>query len=237
MMNRNLFKIIAAISMTADHVGMVLLPEDTIAYTILRSIGRIAYVMFAYMIAEGYFKTKNLKMYFLRLFAFASIIELFFFGYWLATGSNYTLLGTPENVIWPLVFGLGALILIGNKRIWVRLLSIGVVLLARYLNFPYADYGVLIIMVFGIYPNIFTQFLFLVGLNLIYIDMPFMNYADLTYFTRYREEGWIQWFSLLAFIFIYFYNGKKGRISMKWFFYIFYPVHLGLIYLIDFILG
>lgn len=231
-MNRNAFKFIAAFAMALDHIGLILVNGDTLAYLILRSIGRIAYVMFAYMIAEGYFKTKNLKMYFLRLFAFALVIEAFFAVYYFISGLNYTLLGHSENVIWPLVFGLGALILVGNKNIWIRFLSIAVVIAARFLNFPYGDYGVLIILTFGLYPNIVTQILFLVGLNLLYIDQPLMAYLGYGGFSRYHGIEWIQWFSLLAFVFIGFYNGQKGKLNTKWFFYIFYPAHLGLIYLI-----
>jgi len=236
MMNRNVFKFIAAFAMVADHVGAVILESDSLIYLILRSIGRIAFVMFAYMIAEGFFKTKNIRSYFLRILVFALVIETFFLIYSLSTGVNYTLLGNSQNVIWPLVFGLASLWLISHKIIWIRFLSVGIVLLAGYLNIPYGSYGVMIIMMFGLYPNFLTQVFFMIALNLIFIEYPLMHYVGMTDFARYNGVEWIQWFSLLAFIFIYFYNGKKGKLNTKWFFYIFYPVHLGLIYLIDFLI-
>ena len=51
----NQLKLIALISMTIDHIGFMLFPR----VKILRVIGRIAFPMFAFLIVEGYFYTKN----------------------------------------------------------------------------------------------------------------------------------------------------------------------------------
>lgn len=216
--------------MTFDHIGVIMLQPDSLEYYIFRSIGRIAFILFAYMIAEGFFKTKNLKNYFLRLLIYASIIEAFIIGFYFVTGENYIL---GYNVIWPLVFGLGALLLLKNKSIWIRFTSILVVFIAEFLHIPYGAYGVLIIMVFGLYRNPLTQLLLVAGINMLFIDYPLLAYLDLADYAKYV---WIQWFSMAAFIFIFFYNGTKGKLRMKWFFYIFYPVHLGIIYFINYLL-
>ncbi len=223
-MNRNTFKIIAAITMAFDHVGLILLEPYSVSYYIFRGVGRIAFVLFAYMLVEGFFKTSNLKRYFIRLLAYASIIEIFIIGYYFISDNNYIL---EVNVIWPLVFGLGALILLKSKIIWIRLLSIGLVFLAEFLKIPYGAYGVLIIIVLALYRNPLTQLLFLVGINLVFIDFPLINFLDLAEHAKYN---WIQWLSMVSFVFIYLYNGKKGKLNTKWFFYIFYPLHLGVIY-------
>ncbi|XMB72139.1 TraX family protein [Mycoplasmatota bacterium WC30] len=230
-MNRNTFKIIAAITMTFDHIGLVFLDPNSISFYIFRGIGRIAFVLFAYMIVEGFFKTSNLKRYFLRIFAYASIIEIFIIGYYFVSNNNYIL---EINVIWPLVFGLGALVLLKNNIIWIRLLSVGVVFLAEFIHIPYGAYGVLIIVILALYKNPLTQLLFLIGINLVFIDFPLLNYLGLAEYAKY---GWIQWLSVLAFGFIYIYNGKKGKLNTKWFFYIFYPLHLGIIYLIYYLIN
>ncbi len=232
-MNRNAIKIIAAITMVSDHIGLLLIDPTSVLYYVLRLIGRIAFVLFAYMIAEGYFKTKDLKKYFLRLFAFALAVEIFLIGYYFVTDINYTVLGDSANVIWPLVFGLAALALIGSNRIIIRFTSILLVFLAEFIGFPYGAYGVLTIMIFGLYTNKLTQFLFFAGINLLFINVPLLTYLDLGQYAKY---DWFQWFSLFAFIFIYFYNGKRGKLNTKWFFYIFYPLHLGIIYLIGYLL-
>ena len=53
----NQLKLIALITMTIDHIGFMLLPQ----VKILRAIGRIAFPIFAYMIAEGCQYTRNRK--------------------------------------------------------------------------------------------------------------------------------------------------------------------------------
>lgn len=239
-MNRNVIKFIAAFTMTLDHIGVYFFaPTETesfysLDYIILRVIGRVAFILFAYMIAEGFIKTSNLKNYFLRLFVFAVGIEVFIIGYSIVVKDYSNIMHI--NVIWPLVFGLGALSLLKSDKIWIRLLSIPIVFLAEYINTPYGAYGVLIIMIFALYRNKLTQFLFVVGINLLFIQWPIYDLSHLYGYARYQDFMVIQWFSLLAFIFIYFYNGKKGRLNTKWFFYIFYPMHLGLIYLVSYLI-
>lgn len=229
-MNRNAIKFVAAFTMFLDHFAQYLLPFDSLAYIILRSIGRIAFVLFAYMIVEGFFHTKNLRNYYLRLFGFAAVIELFIIGYYLYSDVNFIM---QVNVIWPLVFGLTGLILFNQKSIWLRLLVIPIVFLAEFINIPYGSYGTLMILFFALYRhNKITQLMFIIGLNLIYIAYPLMIQTSLIDYVRYGPESWYQWFSLLGFIFIFLYNHKKGKLNTKWFFYIFYPIHLGIIYLI-----
>ncbi len=231
-MNHKTLKIIGIITMTLDHIGEILLPEASVPYLILRSIGRIAFVVFAYLISEGFAKTSNVRNYFLRLFLFAAGIELFVAGYYFVTGENYLM---RVNVIWPLVFGLAALILLFDKRIYVRLLAIPIVFLAEYLNIQYGAYGVMLIVVFALNRNIVSQFLLTVGLNLIFINQPLLQLLDLSAYARY--DSTIQWFSLLGFIFIFLYNGKMGKHESKWFFYIYYPAHLLVLFAISFLIG
>lgn len=44
-----------------------------------------------------------------------------------------------------------------------------------------------------------------------------------------------QWFSLLAIPLLMLYNGQRGKWKLKYLFYIFYPAHLGILYLISFL--
>ena len=68
-MNRNTLKIIALITMIIDHIGLVFFPE----MVIFRIIGRMAFPIFAFFIAEGWYYTKNKKKYVLLLFVFMII--------------------------------------------------------------------------------------------------------------------------------------------------------------------
>jgi hypothetical protein len=233
-MNRNVIKFIAAGSMAFDHMAVMLIESSSIYYTIFRIIGRIAFVLFAYMVAEGFFKTKDLTKYFLRLLIFAGLIELFILGFSYYM-NDYSLV-IHTNVIWPLVFGLLSLILIKNTNIWFRLLAIPIIFLAEFINTPYGAYGVLMIIIFGLIKDPIKQLVYVMGLNLLFIEVPLFTILGLIGFTRYDETMWFQWFSLLAFIFIFNYSGKQGKLNTKWFFYIFYPLHLGIIYLIDILL-
>ena len=63
-LTNNQLKIIAMVAMFLDHVGKMLLPQ----YQILQIIGRLAFPIFAFMIAEGCFYTKNKVRYFLTIF-------------------------------------------------------------------------------------------------------------------------------------------------------------------------
>jgi hypothetical protein len=229
-MNRNVFKFIAAFSMFLDHFAVIILDVDSTLYFIFRILGRIAFVLFAYMIVEGFFKTRNLKKYFLRLLGFAVIIELFIVGYYFVSDVNYIL---HFNVIWPLVFGLLGLILFKQKSFWIRLLVIPLVFFAEYINTPYGAYGVLMIIIFALYPNNVTKLLFVIALNFLFIEVPLLSYLELGNLARYNKDMWFQWFSILGMVFIFLYNGKLGKIKTKWFFYIFYPSHLIMIYLIQ----
>ena len=66
-MTGNQLKILALVTMTIDHVGVVLLPQ----YLVLRIIGRLTYPIFAYMIAEGCFYTHSKRRYLGGIFALA----------------------------------------------------------------------------------------------------------------------------------------------------------------------
>ena len=79
-MTGNQLKILALVTMTIDHVGVVLLPQ----YLVLRIIGRLTYPIFAYMIAEGCFYTHSKRRYLGGIFALGLACQL---GFFIAMGS------------------------------------------------------------------------------------------------------------------------------------------------------
>ena len=81
-LNNNQLKLIAMLSMLLDHGGRELFPE----IQLLPIIGRLAFPLFAYMIAEGCTYTKNRKKYFLIISILALGCQTVFFA---ATGSLY----------------------------------------------------------------------------------------------------------------------------------------------------
>jgi len=113
--NDNL-KILAMITMLIDHLGhMRLLPEAW--YTVSRTIGRIAFPIFAYQIAVGFDKTSSRKRYAVRLLVFALIAQVPYT--WFNPQLEKQLL--HFNILFLLLAGVGVLQLYENaKASWHR---------------------------------------------------------------------------------------------------------------------
>lgn len=113
-------KIIAILTMTVDHVGVMF------DITPLRYIGRLALPLFCFMAAEGVLHTKNFKKYALRLGIMAAVISLIILGsetipffHDLRLGLRY------EGVIFlDLLLGVVAVYCLMNKRWYIKLLSL-----------------------------------------------------------------------------------------------------------------
>ena len=186
---------------------------------ILNVIGRIAFPIFAFTLNEGYVHTRSLKKYLLRLFIFAVSIQMpsILFGY------DY-----PMNIFFTLFLGLLSICIFNLKKMNVilKIILIGFVLFfSQKFKLDYGIYGILVIINFNIFRNnkfkILMNFLVLNIYNVIFpkvFDLPDT-----------------QLFSLISLVFIFMYNGEKGR-SMKYFFYLFYPIHFFILEVIKFIL-
>lgn len=225
-MSRLVFKLIAAFTMLLDHFAFIFLDSDTTAYWVLRGIGRVSFVMFAYLIAQGFHKTSNKIAYLMRLGLFAIVIEIFLIGYYLIGGDNFIL---TFNIMWVLLLGLLSLYLFFHKNNYLKLLVFPIIIGAELLNLSYGAYGVLIIYLFGIYQNKATNLLCLGFLNLMFINDPLYSFLGMSEVAKFPA---IQWLSMFAIVLIFIYNGQMGRYKWKWFFYLFYPGHLVLLYLI-----
>ena len=94
-------KVIAVISMLTDHSAYYFLEETTVAYGVMRCFGRIAFPVFALLVAEGYAYTRNRMRYFLSLLAFATFSEV---PWYLLNGADGT-----HNVMFTLALGVAAM--------------------------------------------------------------------------------------------------------------------------------
>ncbi|MDD2979065.1 MAG: TraX family protein [Hespellia sp.] len=203
-------KLLACLLMLTDHVGDVFFPE----YYILRKIGRLAFPIFAFLVVEGFYHTHDVKKYMLRLFIFSLVSEVPF---------DLAFYHTPfypehNNVFFTLLFGL--VILYFVQYIGNVYLSMGMALLlmslAEYIHTDYRARGVLMILCFYFFrQRIWPLLLSIGGIN-VFLFSP---------------VGGIQSCATLALLPIWLYNGKKG-LSVKYIFYLFYPVHLLVIYYI-----
>ena len=218
----NQLKLIALAAMTADHVGLVLLPS----WQLLRYIGRIAMPVFAWMIAEGCRHTRSRGRYFWSIALLGSLCQTVA---WLVTGTLYQNILITFTLSVLLIFLLDA----AESRIWCRwLLPIAlaaVFFLTAVLPewFPgqdfaidYGFFGVLLPVLFYRGENKWQQIL--------------LGALDLAALSLLREPA--QWLCLLSLPLLALYNGQRGRIKMKYLFYIYYPAHLAAIYLLEFLL-
>jgi hypothetical protein len=209
-------KLIAIITMLIDHIGAAILeqmPEfftDSTLFWIdrsLRFIGRIAFPIFCFLLVEGFLRTSNVKKYALRLFLFALISEVPFD---LAFKRSFFDM-SGQNVFFTLLIGLLTLIAIKhfetNKVLTLVSIFIGI-LAAQLLSTDYAGFGVIFILLLYLFRN---------NLKLRNVVCSIAILWEIT--------------APLAFIPISLYNGERG-FKMKYFFYVFYPAHLLLLYAI-----
>lgn len=235
-------KIIAIITMFIDHVGAsllewILFSEDQrfdpmvvgIVDTVFRCIGRAAFPLFIFMMAEGFYYTRSRKNYMIRMVAFCFVAEVPFdlaFGYYrtdVIDLQKNLFVTEYQNVMFTLTLGLAAIWLMNtfyekiSSVVVEILLDAAVVAAAAYtaemiLKTDYGAGGVLAVVAahlarrFGLKP-IFA------GVGIIAILAIFSGEIELM--------AAIIDLPLLA-----NYHGNRGRRLNRWFFYIFYPAHL-----------
>lgn len=240
-------KMIAVVTMLVDHIAAVLIIKflihegvlDLITYNgvrylsilspdnaglldiyqIMRSIGRIAFPIYCFVLVEGFMRTGNLQKYLGRMFLFALLSEIPFD----LAFAGKILYWDYQNVMFTLFLGLLAMYVsqMAEDRValkiekWILLLFIwlGAAQAAEWIC---ADYGAKGILCIGVlYLLRYAKRLQLLGGAAAFLwELP----------------------APAAFLFIAMYNGKRGN-SFKHFFYAFYPVHLLLLYLISMIFG
>ncbi len=245
MLSAFALKIIAIVSMLIDHVGAVLLPN----VIELRYIGRLAFPIFCFLIAEGYAHTKSAPKYLSRLGLFAIISEIPFN----LAFSGELLSFSRCNVFVTLFLGLLSVMLFDAVLKWDGLSGfvshlialVPVVSLAAsadYLGCDYGKYGVVLIFIFHIFrEHRFAALLVFAISTILKYDIIAANHNAGTYLFEASDRKWYfvestQMYCILAALPIALYNGKRGYGGCKWLFYVFYPAHLMLIWLISVLL-
>lgn len=203
-----ILKLIAIISMAVDHVGAILYPD----IIVFRIIGRLAFPIFAFLLVEGFFNTKSVSKYALRLLVFALISEVPFD----IAFTGKILEFTHQNVMFTLLLGLIVVYLCEKYKKWFHRILVGIIgmAIAYFLKVDYTFVGIFMIFAFYLLRKRILQSIIAQGLiNLVVV-------------------GGVQMYAVFAMLPISFFNGKVGRLKMKMFFYIFYPSHLLLLYYI-----
>lgn len=210
-------KIIAMLSMVTDHCAYYLLDESSVTYEVMRCFGRIAFPVFAFLVAEGFAHTRNRMRYFLSLLLFAFISEV---PWQLLNGADGT-----HNVMFTLALGVTALAAferLQEHRILCCLFILLTAWLAAWLETDYEWRGVLMIVVF---------YLLNMGMN---TPVTLRRMMQLLFaFPLMMHYGIIG--ALLACVVIFLFDGTRGFIHgnvAKYGFYVFYPAHLLLFFLL-----
>ena len=204
-------KVIAMISMVIDHVALYLMEHGTVLYGTMRCIGRIAFPVFAFLIAEGFIHTKSRYRYFFTLLGFAVISEI---PWYLLNGADGT-----HNVMFTLALGVATLMVLENllqRSIVLGFLwTLGMSGLASWLGVDYEWRGILVIVIFYLFNGHGHSFPYSK-------DMQF--FCTFALMMHYGIIG-----AVMAYMIIYLYDGTRGFIQVsiaKYGFSAFYPIHL-----------
>lgn len=214
-MNVFLLKTLALTSMIIDHYGAIFHG----GIDIYRIIGRLAFPIYAFLLVEGYSHTGNVKKYGTRLLIFALISEVPFD---LAFYKGISL--SHQNIFFTLFIGLLTMYFLDNQakyKLNTSIIWLLALFSAMILSVDYSFIGIIYILAFYYTQNLKTpQRIFASGAIIFIVNL-------LTY-------SFTQQYALLSLPLIFLYNGKLGPSNkfLQILFYIAYPLHLLIFYLI-----
>lgn len=239
--SNNSIKIIACIAMLIDHMGLMLFPYNPV----FRMIGRIAMPLFAFCIAQGCKFTKNKLKYFLLVFLLGVACQTVYF------------IVNPNDIYFGILitFSLSILLIYSlqfvkksffekgvkwyNKVLSIIIfvaLMVGANLFCWHFEVDYGFAGVMFPLICSLLDfkrincsetvkkldNSVTLFLCFI------LALAFHYFVNKSMFSEY---------SFISAIFILLYNGKRGSLNLKYFFYLFYPIHLVVLQIISYIMN
>ncbi len=230
--------VLAMALMLCDHLWATFFP--TMEW--LTCVGRLAFPLFAFMIAEGYAHTSNVKKYLLRMLVCAVLSEIPFD--LIAGGTVFY--PYHQNVLWTFLIALCTMVLSDKLRtrfsnrlplayLFTFLLVAAVFLIGTITMVDYYGAGVLTVLVFHYFRGNkwYLRLLQLLGLVVLHIGILGSYYYTLT-IGNLEIEIVQQGFALFALVPIWLYNGRQGYHAkpFRYFCYAFYPLHLLILYLI-----
>lgn len=232
VLNRDIIKYIAMVTMLLNHIAHIFLIRGTPLYEVLEDIGYFTAPVMCYFLTEGYVYTRSKLKYGFRLALFAAISQIPFqlaFGY------------QSLNMLFTLLCCF--MILVVAENVESRFLEMGLVMLLTFAT-VYSDWGVV--------APLFTIFFYngrgdrkqiAKGFGVCYVIFVILNVQNYMNgepgnWTAYAvSHAMLAGLGIIAagVVVLFFYNGERmerGRNFSKWFFYLFYPVHLMVLYLI-----
>ncbi len=237
----NALKILAATAMVIDHVGLLFFPDSIF----FRQIGRIAFPIFAFLLAEGCKYTRNKLKHFLLLFGLTVICQV---GYYLFAGDTYLSVLVTLCLAQICVFALQFFkrVLFQDNKLLLKLAAFFTFLGAiaftagfcKLFSVEYGFWGCILPMIVSLFdfsnaipenvdePNDALQ-------KIKALDNPFTQYLcfaiGLSLCVIFSISGLPRFYAFFSLIPVALYSGKRGKHKLKYFFYVFYPLHLVLL--------
>lgn len=218
----NQLKLIAMVTMTLDHIGAVLFPH----VLWLRLVGRLAFPIYAFFVAEGCRHTRSMPKYLGSVASVALLCQVVIVlaGSWyqctlVTFALSITLilqlqkLRETKNVFWMLLFAATL------AAVWFLTQTLPALLPDTDYAVDYDFLGVILPVVIWLMPTTSLQ---LLGASVVLLAMGLTNYYQLL--------------ALGAVALLALYNGQRGKRNIKWLFYWYYPAHLGILHLISMLL-
>ena len=206
-LTNNQLKIIAMITMTIDHIGLYM-PQ----YLFLRIIGRLAFPIYAYMIAEGCVHTRNTWRYLGSVAAMAALCQIVQF---VVTGSLHMSILVTFSLSILLVALLKEKQWFAATAAWIgAFLICNIPIPGTDFRVDYGFIGVMIPVVLYLVKNKWLKCL-VCAIMLCALAI---------------NSSYVQWYALCAVPLLLLYNGQRGKLQIKQLFYWYYPAHLAIIY-------
>lgn len=195
-----MLKLMALLFMLIDHIGYIFYP-NSIVFSI---IGRLALPIFAWELASGFKRTKNLKLYIIRILILGITSQFF---YDLLFYNGYL------NICFTFFISLIMIkIIVSEKHYLKKIIAVGILIYFAYgLNIEYGLYGLAIVLSFYFIEN--KILLILIQLMLAITSIKFMHYHFIQVFSN---------ISIILIILLKKYNFKCNKILT----YGFYPIHI-----------
>lgn len=238
-LSANTLKYFAIAAMLIDHIAWCFVETYSVLGQIMHVIGRLTAPIMCYFIAEGYYYTRNVKKYLLRLGVFAVIswtpfvfMELGLFPIGVRDGRFE--IYPYQGVIYTFFLGLLALVIIHSEKLKkpVKALLLTLIVLLSFWG-DWMFFAIVWIIIFDRYRSDFKKQMIWFAVTAVLMELLTML-ISMTFAGSLFQLG-----VLLAIVPLYFYNGKRGgsekfRVFNKWFFYVFYPLHMVILGFIKF---
>ena len=234
ILNGNTIKFLAAALMVIDHIGVIFFPNTLW----LRAVGRLSMPLFAFMISEGCRYTKNKAKHFLLLFSLALVCQIVY--YFFDNGNLYMSILVTFSLSVVCIYALQFFKkkLFESKKLSEKMISGAIFLLAITFTYFFNEIFTVDYFFIGCLLPVFASLFDFRGirvperlqkLDCLPARIACFGVGCVIAYTIYIPINPVSFYMFLALPLLLAYNGEKGKLKSKYFFYVFYPLHLAIL--------